>query len=76
MPIYSLIEESTGKETEINCSYNELEAMISTGKWERKLVPPNIVSGVGSLRSRVPDGFRDRLNQIKKGSTKNNTIET
>ena len=44
MPIYSLIEKSTGKETEINCSYNELEAMISTGKWERKLVPPNIVS--------------------------------
>ena len=28
MPIYSLIEKSTGKETEINCSYNELEARI------------------------------------------------
>ena len=76
MPIYSLIEKSTQKEIEITCSFNELEAMIATGEWERKLVPPRIISGVGDVRSRVPSGFRDRLNQIKKNAGPNNTIKT
>ena len=37
---------------------------------------PSIVSGVGNLHSKVPDGFKDRLNQIKKGSGAGNTIKT
>jgi|TARA_B100000900_G_C20242316_1_gene578407 hypothetical protein len=32
-------------------------------------------SGVGSLQSKVPDGFKDRLKQIKKGSGEGNTIK-
>ena len=32
-------------------------------------------SGVGSLQSKVPDGFKDKLKQIKKSSGKGNTIK-
>ena len=42
-----------------------------------ELVPvmPNIVSGVGSLHSKVPDGFRDKLKDIKSKSGRGNTIK-
>ena len=42
-----------------------------------ELVPvmPNIVSGVGNLHSKVPDGFRDKLKDIKSKSGRGNTIK-
>lgn len=40
------------------------------------LSTPKIVAGVGSLHSKVPDGFKDRLKQIKQTSGRGNTIKT
>jgi len=40
------------------------------------LSTPKIVTGVGSLHSKVPDGFKDRLKQMKKTSGRGNTIKT
>ena len=39
------------------------------------ITAPKIVSGVGNLHSKVPDGFKDRLGQIKKTSGRGNTIK-
>jgi hypothetical protein len=39
------------------------------------LSTPKIVTGVGSLHSKVPDGFKDKLKQIKKGSGRGDTIK-
>jgi hypothetical protein len=42
----------------------------------RVLTPPKFISMAGSLQSKVPDGFKDKLNQIKKTSGRGNTIKT
>ena len=42
---------------------------------ELVLSTPKFVSGVGNLHSKIPDGFKDRLGQIKKGSGRGNTIK-
>jgi putative FmdB family regulatory protein len=36
---------------------------------------PRIVSGVGELRAKVSDNFKDRLREIKKTAGKNCTID-
>ena len=38
------------------------------------ITAPKIVSGIGNLHSKVPDGFKDVLSRVKKGSSKGNTI--
>ena len=60
---------------QVLCPYNEMKEKLND---EVELVPvmPSIVSGVGNLHSKVPDGFKDRINHSKKGSGAGNTIKT
>lgn len=76
MPTYTLRRVSTGEEWDVNCSFHDLAPMLEDDDVIKVLSTPKIVTGVGSLQSKVPDGFKDKLNQIKKGSGKNNTIKT
>ena len=76
MPTYTLRRVSTGEEWDVNCSFHDLAPMLEDDDVIKILSTPKIVTGVGSLQSKVPDGFKDKLNQIKKGSGKNNTIKT
>jgi hypothetical protein len=76
MPTYTLRRVSTGEEWDINCSFHDLAPILEDDDVIKVLSTPKIVTGVGSLQSKVPDGFKDKLNQIKKGSGKNNTIKT
>ncbi len=75
MPTYTLRNKKTKEMWQVLCPYNEMKEKLND---EVELVPvmPSIVSGVGNLHSKVPDGFKDRLNQIKKGSGAGNTIKT
>ena len=75
MPTYTLRNKKTKEMWQVLCPYNEMKKKLND---EVELVPvmPSIVSGVGNLDSKVPDGFRDRLHQIKKGSGAGNTIKT
>ena len=59
---------------QVLCPYNEMKEKLND---EVELVPvmPSIVSGVGNLHSKVPDGFRDKLGEIKKTSGRGNTIK-
>ena len=77
MPTYTLRDIKTNKVWDVNCSWDELQTILDEmPDVIKELSTPRIVSGVGSLHSKVPDGFRDKLNQIKKGSGQGNTIKT
>lgn len=74
MPTYMLRNKRTDQTWQVLCTYEEMKKKLND---EVELVPvfPNIVSGVGNLHSKVPDGFRDKLGQIKKTSGRGNTIK-
>ena len=77
MPTYTLRDIKTKKTWDVTCTWDELQSLIeSSPNVEKVLSAPLIVSGVGNLHSKVPDGFKDKLNQIKKGSSKDDTIKT
>ncbi len=76
MPTYTLRDIKNNNEWDVNCSYEELQTILNEMPDVIKVLStPKIVSGVGSLQSKVPDGFKDKLNQIKKGSGEGNTIK-
>ena len=75
MPIYTLRKLSTEEEWEVNVTYDELTQILEDEDIVKVLSTPKIVTGVGSLHSKVPDGFKDKLKQIKKGSGRGNTIK-
>lgn len=77
MPTYTLRDIKTQNQWDVVCSYEELQTILDEMPDVVKVLStPKIVTGVGSLQSKVPDGFKDKLNQIKKGSGKSNTIKT
>jgi hypothetical protein len=77
MPTYTLRNIKTSNEWDVICSYDELQTILDeTSDVVRVLSAPKIVTGVGTLHGKIPDGFKDKLNQIKKGSGRNNTIRT
>ena len=76
MPTYTLRDIKNNNEWDVNCSYEELQTILNEMPDVIKVLStPKIVSGVGSLQSKVPDGFKDKLKQIKKSSGKGNTIK-
>ena len=75
MPIYTLRKLSTEEEWEVNVTYDELTQILEDEDIVKVLSTPKIVTGVGSLHSKVPDGFKDKLKEIKKGSGRGNTIK-
>ena len=75
MPTYTLRNNKTDETWQVLCSYQNMKKQLND---VIELVPvmPNIVSGVGNLHSKVPDGFRDKLNDMKSKSGEGNTIKT
>ena len=75
MPTYTLKNEKTEEVSEVFCSWRELDEMLKDNTdLIQVLSTPLVVSGTGDVRSKVPDGFKDLLKTIKKGSAKNNTV--
>ena len=75
MPTYTLRNEKTEEVSEVFCSWRELDEMLNDNtNLVQVLSSPLIVSGTGDVRSKVPDGFKDILKTIKKGSARNNTV--
>ncbi len=77
MPLYTLKNKNTNKEWNVNCSYNEMKAMLND-ETIRIITPPNFSStgGATHVNSKTDDGWKDLLGRIKKGSGKGNTIKT
>ena len=66
MPYYNMKLIETGEVTEMLISRTEKDELVASGKYQTLLGFPKIVSCVGSLHSRVPDGFKDKLKEMKK----------
>jgi len=75
VPTYTLRRISTGEEWDVNCNFHELAPMLENDDIIKVLSTPTIVTGVGTLHSKVPDGFKDKMKQIKKTSGRGNTIK-
>jgi hypothetical protein len=73
MPVYTIRNDKTNEEWDVNCSYEELEKLLSTGL-ERVWKPNAFISQSGSVMSRTDTDFRSHLKSLKKkypGSTIN-----
>jgi hypothetical protein len=55
----------TGEISDMHLSFAEREDLLETGEYEQQISGINIVSGVKSLNSRTPDGFKDLLKNMK-----------
>jgi hypothetical protein len=76
MPYYTLKNNETGDTEDIVCTYEEMQLHLKENPHlHQVLAAPRIVSGIRDVRSRTPDGFKDVLKKVKKGSGKNNTID-
>lgn len=66
MPLYSMKNLKTGEISDMHLSFAERETLLETGEYEQQITSIHIVSGVKSLHSRTPDGFKDLLKNMKK----------
>ena len=75
MPTYILINQKTGDQQEVFCSYRELEEMlIENPDLKQKLNTPGFIpQGTSTLR-KAGEGWRDMLGRIKKNAGRGNTI--
>jgi len=73
MPIYTLENVDTEETWDVNCSYKQLQKLLKDPKIKHVFRPPNVIgSRDGSVK--VPAGFKDLKNEIKKKSGDGNTI--
>lgn len=76
MANYTFLDTKTDKQFDIDMPISELDDYKARNPHLQQLISraPALSSGIGS---RKPDsGFRDVLKRIKKGSARNNTINT
>lgn len=70
MPRYIIEDTETGEQSEYWGSYDEMKSYIAENpKLKTVIGAPKIVSGTGSVTdntSKIPDGFKDKLREIKK----------
>lgn len=79
MPLYNFRHKETGEEIEKLLKMSQLdEWKAGNPEWEQYITgaPGFSTGGSKDTLSRVPDGFRDHLNRMKKNSGRGNTIKT
>jgi hypothetical protein len=75
MPKYTIINKDTEEEWEVQCSWDELQAMLSENPgYKQGLSTPNFITQPGSTISKTSGDWRDHLKRMKKHSGKNNSI--
>lgn len=67
MPLYTLRDNKTGHEWDVNCSFDELQTILDElPDTSRVLKPNNFITQHGSIHSRTDTDFRSHLKAIKK----------
>ena len=69
MPSYSVKNNSTGEKKEFQCTIAEYEKWREeTPDWDKvwQAGVASAVSGVDDYQDKLPQGFKDRLNNVKK----------
>lgn len=66
MPLYTIIDTVTGESEQFWGSYAALQEKLSTNpNLQQELHAPAIISGRSDQTSKLPDGFKDKLRDIK-----------
>lgn len=77
MPSYTLKDIKINHTWDVVCSWDELQTILNEmPDVVQVLSAPKVVASVGSLNSKVPDGFKDVLNKVKSGAGEGSTIKT
>jgi len=67
MPSYTIKNNATGELTDVFCSYDEMKEMVNSDpNLSNVLGAPKIVGGLSKDGGSLPDGFKDKLKEIKK----------
>jgi len=67
---------ATGEIETMILSLAEREEILKSGKYIQELSVPNFVTMTGSTLGKTSSDWKDLLKKIKKGSGRNNTINT
>ena len=66
MPLYNIENVQTGETTTFWGSYTSLQEKLSEDPNLRQVISaPAIISGLSDNTSKLPDGFKDKLRDIK-----------
>lgn len=76
MPTYTMINIETDQEQEMVLSLSEREELLATGNYKQKLSTAKFISQSGSTLSKTDDGWKEVLSRVKKGSARDNSINT
>jgi hypothetical protein len=76
MPTYDIRNKETGEEKEVIMSYDALTVLLEQG-WEQvHKSAGSIISGTDGVLSKTSGDWRDLLKKVKRGSGRNNNINT
>jgi hypothetical protein len=80
MPNYNFRHKENGDVQKVFLRISELDEWKEANpEWEYYIPMGSTFSissnGTGDMLAKVPDGFKDRLNSIKKGAGENNSIK-
>ena len=65
MPIYTMTNKRSKKTEDMTLTWEKMDEMVKSGKWEREFQPPNF--GNTSMDSgKLPEAFKDRMREAKK----------
>ena len=77
MPTYDLKNVKTGEVDEHIISISKKEEMVSSGEYEQvHLATAELVTHTGGILSTTSGDWRDLLKRVKKGSGRDNNINT
>ena len=76
VPKYTLKRISTGEESDVTCSFDNLAQHLEDDDITKVLSTPAFASNTVSNLRRAGSGWQDVLGKIKKGSGAGNTIKT
>ena len=77
MPTYDLKNMKTGEVDEYIISISKKEEMVSSGEYEQvHLGTAELVTHTGGILSTTSGDWRDLLKRVKKGSARDNSINT
>lgn len=77
MPTFDMKNKETGEVKEFFISNSKKEEMINSGEWEQvHLGVADLVTHTGSVLGKTSGDWKNKLEQIKKGSGRGNTIHT
>lgn len=67
MPNYIIQDETTGEIDEVFCSYEDLKTKLNSNPNLKQLIgAPKLIGGVSRDGGSLPDGFKDKLKEMKK----------